>query len=202
MRKINLCLLVLLFLVMLATGCGDVAPLQSQLDSLSSENSALASENTDLKNQNENLTDQVAALESEVAAYEAKESEQKIETTVQDGDAVIKLLNKTSETNQYGQYYARLVFSVTNNTSKTIQGVQGIAKFSDLFGVEIISTNCDFTGKTIDPSSTVEFGDLSFECNQFIDNNMKLYNTAYGDLQFEYTVKSIVFTDGTSKTVS
>lgn len=202
MRKISLCLLVILFLVVLAAGCADIAPLQSQLDTLSSENSALASENTDIKNQNDTLTDKVATLESQVASYEAKESEQKMETTVQDGDVVVKLTNKTSDTNEYDQYFADLVFSVTNNTSKTIQGVQGTAKFSDLFGVEILSTNCDFTGKTIDPNATVEFGDLTFECNKFMDDHMKLYNTAYGDMQFEYTVKSIVFTDGTSKTIS
>jgi len=41
--------------------------------------------------------------------------------------------------------------------------------------------------------------DLYFDPNQFSDEDMKLYNTAYDDLNFEYAVKSIVFTDGTSK---
>ncbi len=41
--------------------------------------------------------------------------------------------------------------------------------------------------------------DLSFEINEFIDEHMKLYTTAYEDLKSEYTVTQIVFTDGTVK---
>ena len=94
--------------------------------------------------------------------------------------------------------YVTFVFSITNNSEKDIKGVEGTALFNDIFGKEIITIGCDFTGHTIKSGETITISDLSLEVNQFIDSNTKLYNTDYSDLQFEYEVKSVVFTDGTT----
>ena len=103
-----------------------------------------------------------------------------------------------------GRYsdYATFVFDVTNNSDKAIKGVQGLLHISDMFGVKIMDVRCDFTGYTIQPGETHTDKDLSFEINQFMDDNMKLYNTAYSDLIFEYEPTAIVFTDGSSVTLS
>ncbi len=95
--------------------------------------------------------------------------------------------------------YSNLKFEITNNTDKDIQGIQGKLKIMDLFGKEILTAGCDFTGHTIPAGETVVNDDLSFEINEFINEHMKLYTTAYEDLKSEYTVTQIVFTDGTVK---
>lgn len=89
------------------------------------------------------------------------------------------------------------VFEITNKTDKDIKGIEGTTVFKDMFGKQILSADCDFTGILILAGETVIVNDIYYEVNQFMDHDIKLYNTAYGDLQFEYQVKSIVFTDGT-----
>mgnify|MGYP004586992913 FL=1 len=98
--------------------------------------------------------------------------------------------------------YVTFVFELTNNSDKAIKGVQGILHISDLFGSSIMDVRCDFTGHTIQPSETYTNKDLSYDVNEFIDTDMKLYNEDYSDLIFEYEPTTIVFTDGTSVVMS
>lgn len=94
--------------------------------------------------------------------------------------------------------YVNFVFSVKNNSNKSIKGVQGKATFKDQFGEEITTMGCDFNGHTIKPGKTLKVSDLCFECNEFQDDDMKLYSTKYKDLKCEYKVTKIVFSDGKS----
>lgn len=98
--------------------------------------------------------------------------------------------------------YATFVFELTNNSDKAIKGVQGILHINDLFGTPIMDVKCNFTGHTIQPNETYVNKDLSYEVNEFRDKDMKLYNEDYSDLNFEYEPTTIVFTDGTSVTLS
>lgn len=110
----------------------------------------------------------------------------------------VSLANKTTSTGKYSEHYANFVFDIKNDYDKDIKGIQGVATFKDLFGVKIIAMNADFTGKEITNGMTTEISTLRFECNRFDDEDMKLFNTGYSDLQFEYKVTMIVFDDGTS----
>ena len=111
----------------------------------------------------------------------------------------VKLANKTTSKGKYdSEYYVNFVFEITNGYDKDIKGIQGEATFKDLFGEEIITIGTDFTGKTFVHGMTGIVSDLYFDCNQFIDRHMKLYNTDYTDLKFEYIPTMIVFEDGTS----
>ncbi len=116
--------------------------------------------------------------------------------------ASIKVADKTVTHKDSSKWifsnYVNFVFEVTNNSDKDIKGIEGTLNISDLFGKDIISMGCDFTGKTIKVGETITFKDLSFECNEFMDKHMKLFNTAYSDLQFSYDIKSIVYTDGST----
>ncbi len=94
--------------------------------------------------------------------------------------------------------YVNFVFLVKNNYSKAIKGVQGKATFKDQFGKEIITMGCDFNGFTLKPGASKKVKDLTLECNEFMDDHMKLYSTKYKDLKFEYKVTKIVFSDGKS----
>ncbi len=94
---------------------------------------------------------------------------------------------------------AEFSFEVYNNTSKDIKGVQGVLTIKDLFGVDIMSSNLDFTGQTIGANGSAVFSGLGIDINQFMDNHVKVYNTDFSDLQFEYKVNAIVYSDGTTE---
>ncbi len=95
-------------------------------------------------------------------------------------------------------YYVNFVFDVTNNSDKAIKGIEGTLTVNDLFDKEIISLGCDFTGYTIQPGETYRKEGLSYECNEFVNEDMQFYNTDFSDLKFSYEISNIVFDDGTS----
>ena len=171
-----------------------ISDLEDKINEIQNENERLLSENNKLAEENRKLNDMIKN-------YEEKEKKTKEESTVQQSDVDVKLTGKKSTYDEYDSPYISLIFSVKNNTEKTIKGVQGVATFNDLFGVKIISINCDFTGNTISPGETITVSDLYFDCNRFMDDHMKLFNTKIDDIKFEYKVKTIVFTDGTTKSV-
>lgn len=121
---------------------------------------------------------------------------------VRDDEVVVTVTSKTNLEKDWsmGRYSDAVEFSfeVKNRTDNTIKGVQGVLMIYDLFGVEILSINCDFTGNSIAPNSSITVSDLGMEINEFIDSHTKLYNTDFSDLQFEYEIKSIVYDDGPS----
>ncbi len=95
--------------------------------------------------------------------------------------------------------FVELVCKIENMTDKDIKGIEGELTINDLFGKQIIIINWDLTGETIPANDSITQRDYGLEINQFMDTHMKLYNTDYDDLKFEYKVKQIVYTDGTTE---
>lgn len=193
MKKRMLTLMLVGLISLMLASCGNGAATEAQVSEMEQRIATLEEENEQLKNENAKLTEEKSALESEL------DTQQK-ETVVQQGDATVELTGKSATLGTYGEHHANFVFSVKNNTDKPIKGIQGTATFKDLFDVDIITISCDFTGNTIEPGATITVDDLLFDCNQFMQDHMKLYNTEYDDLHFEYNISSIVFADGTTKT--
>ena len=100
-----------------------------------------------------------------------------------------------------GRYSPRVefTFEVYNNTSKNIKGVQGILTIKDLFGVDIMSFGLDFTGQTIEANNSIVVSEMGIDINQFMDKHIKIYNTNFDDLKFEYEITSIIYEDGTTE---
>lgn len=123
--------------------------------------------------------------------------------STEDQKVAVSVTDKQNlETNYSAGRYsprAEFTFEVYNNTSKDIKGVQGVLTIKDLFGVDIMSANLDFTGQTIGANSSVTFSGKGIDINQFMDEHVKVYNTDYGDLKFEYKVTAIVYSDGTTE---
>ncbi len=99
------------------------------------------------------------------------------------------------------RYIERVNFSfvLENFTEKDIKGVEGTLYIYDLFGNFKLSLGCNFTGKTIKSGKTSKFSNLGIDISQFDDEEWWLYNEAYEDLTFEYKVKKIIFSDGTTE---
>lgn len=116
----------------------------------------------------------------------------------------IKVINKENLPKDIhnGRYSARvqLTIEAKNKTDKDIKGISGVIKVKDLFGKDIISSNCDFTGQVIPAGSSKTYTNLGMDINEFMDEHVKFYNEKYDDLNFVYTIKSIIYADGTSET--
>ncbi len=95
--------------------------------------------------------------------------------------------------------FVELVCKIENMTDKDIKGIEGELIINDLFGKQIITLEWDVTGEDISANGFITQKEYGLEINEFIDTHMKLYNTDYDDLKFEYKVKQIVYTDGTTE---
>ncbi len=120
---------------------------------------------------------------------------------VRDDEVVVSVTDKSNlpQDADAGRYSDRveLVFEVLNRTDRSVKGVQGKLTVYDLFGEIILAINCDFTGNSIPAGKSITVDDLGMEINQFMDEDVKFYNTDFDDLQFKYEVKNIVYEDGT-----
>ena len=120
-----------------------------------------------------------------------------VEQTSSDEEVVVTVTGKTNiEADIYsGRYSDRVAFEIqiTNQTDKTIKGVQGVHTVDDLFGKKIMSSNCDFTGQKIPAGESVTFTDKYLEINEYDKNKVKIYNEEYADLLFNYEVTDIVY---------
>ncbi len=101
-----------------------------------------------------------------------------------------------------GRFSSRVEFviEVENKSDREIKGVSGTLTIKDLFGKDIKSVLCDFTGQTIGAGSTATYSELGMDINEFMDDDTKLYNEQFSDLNFEYHVDSIVYADGETET--
>lgn len=122
---------------------------------------------------------------------------------VRDEEVVVTVTEKKNLAEDYkaSRYSDRveMTFHVENMTDKDIKGVQGIITIKDMFGVEIKSSGLDFTGQIIPAKGAVDYTGMGFDVNQFIDEDVKVYNTALEDLVFEYEITNIIYSNGDSK---
>ncbi|GEM_PF-5519063 len=136
-------------------------------------------------------------VDSIVYAEEADAAEKNI-TSGSDKVTITCVEKKNIEEDIYnGRYspYVQFIFEVENHSDKDIKGIQGTVTVSDLFGNKIIKSNCDFTGTTIKAGETATITDRYLEINKFLDEDVKLYNEDYEDLQFQYEVTDIVYSE-------
>lgn len=92
-------------------------------------------------------------------------------------------------------------FRLTNWMPKTVKGIEGVLVIRDMFDKEILQMQADLTGYSIAPGQSITIDNMGLEINQFMDEDVRLYNTRYEDLKFEYQLESIVYTDGTIEKV-
>ena len=91
--------------------------------------------------------------------------------------------------------YVRLTVNIENVSNHSIKGVQGTLVVKDMFGEEFLRSNCDFTDNDIPANSSITVTELYLDINQFMDSHLKLFNTDYEDLIFEYVIKNVIFTN-------
>lgn len=195
----------MLGLIISMSGCQNKKELETQreqLENLSVENESLKSELESMTIELESIVKDRDQAQQKAERFEDAINEMKKEIEIQEGDVTVTVVSKGQKPKDYnrGLYnnYVETSLNVKNNTTKDIQGVQGNLKVMDLFGVEILTMGCDFTGKTITVDTSQDYN-MVYEVNPYMSEQMKYYSTDFQDLKFEYNVKSIVFMDGTTK---
>lgn len=190
-------------MVLSVAGCGNSKQLEADNASLQAENEQLKAEKDSLTSELESVSTDYESVNKELTSIkESIESAEK-ETELQSEDVTVTVISKgelPADTKAWRfNNVCTLAFQITNNTDKDIQGIEGALTVKDLFGKTIKTMGCDFTGTTIHAGETITNDDLIYETNEFLDDDMKFYNTAFNDLKFEYATSQIVFTDGTVK---
>lgn len=205
MKKKGLSLLVALSML-LFVGCSsadsstyktEISDLESQVSDLEKQVTDLTSELNVAKKTSSDFENENIRLQYKLDAYETS-------SVVQEDDVEILVLGKHNFSENYdaGRYspFVSFTFEVKNNTGKDIKGVQGAMDIQDMFGVTILVLGLDFTDEIIPAGSSITVEGIGLEINEFMDDHMKLYNTDFEGLLFEYSTNTILFTDGTKKT--
>lgn len=90
--------------------------------------------------------------------------------------------------------YVRLSLNIENTSNRSIKGIQGTLVVEDMFGEEFLRSSCDLTDDTIPANSSITVTELYLDINQFFESHLKLFNTEYENLIFEYIVTNVMFT--------
>lgn len=149
----------------------------------------------------EKITKQPTFEETGVKTFTCKNCKKQYTEDIPKLEATV-VVTATGKTNipediYNGRYSDRVEFSfdLENQYDKEVKGVSGTLEINDLFGKKIMSVNCDFTGKSIPAKGKISYSGLGIDINQFMDNHIKLYNTAFDDLKISYKVSKIIFSD-------
>ena len=87
------------------------------------------------------------------------------------------------------------VFEISNNGERDIKGIQGVLEIQDMFEERIMQLNVRFTQSPIPANSTITHDGIGIDINQFMDRDIRLYNSDFDTLIFIYTIDQIIYDD-------
>ena len=108
----------------------------------------------------------------------------------------VALVGKRNSTGEYDQRMVMLDLAFDNKSDKDIAGVKGILHLNDMFGDKIMNIKWPFDAG-VDAKQTAVDRAGGMKINQFIDDQMKRWNTEPDKIKASYEVQTIVFKDGT-----
>lgn len=121
------------------------------------------------------------------------------EIPVREAEVIVTVTEKESIPKDTSKWifsdYVRLTVEIQNLTNRSIKGIQGVLIVKDMFGEEFLRSQCDLADNEIPAKGTITVTELYLDINQFFKNQIKLFETDYDNLQFDYDVTNIVFTN-------
>lgn len=100
------------------------------------------------------------------------------------------------DNNVYG-YELNFFLKYINHTDKDIKGFLAETYFYDMFGELVYTLDFKYEWDVIPANGSTNFN-TAVDLNQFKDADMRFYNLPFENMTFNYKIKSIIFTDGTS----
>ncbi|MEK5432580.1 hypothetical protein MKY88_17060 [Lysinibacillus sp. FSL R7-0073] len=172
-------------------------------------------------NQKEESVDKSGEKEQEKVETLNQVEKEKAETSNQDVESIEKISNNeeiaednhlnTSLTlvledviprdpsidhNVYG-YELNFILKYINHKDKDIKGFLAETYFYDMFGELVYTLDFKYEWDVIPANGSTNFN-TAVDLNQFKDADMRFYNLPFENMTFNYKIKSIIFTDGTS----
>ncbi len=102
----------------------------------------------------------------------------------------------STDNNVYG-YELNFIMKYINHTDKDIKGFLAETYFYDMFGELVYKSAMKYEWDVIPANGSTNFN-TAVDLNQFNDVDMRFYNLPFENMTFNYKIKSIIFTDGTS----
>ncbi|WP_342503552.1 hypothetical protein [Lysinibacillus sp. FSL L8-0126] len=102
----------------------------------------------------------------------------------------------STDNNVYG-YELNFIMKYINHTDKDIKGFLAETYFYDMFGELVYKSVMKYEWDVIPANGSTNFN-TAVDLNQFNDVDMRFYNLPFENMTFNYKIKSIIFTDGTS----
>lgn len=172
-------------------------------------------------NQKEESVDKSGEKEQEKVETLNQEEKEKAETSNQDVESIEKISNNEEiaednhlntsltlvledviprdpsiDNNVYG-YELNFILKYINHTDKDIKGFLAETYFYDMFGELVYTLDFKYDWDVIPANGSTNFN-TAVDLNQFKDADMRFYNLPFENMTFNYKIKSIIFTDGTS----
>jgi hypothetical protein len=110
----------------------------------------------------------------------------------------VAMISKKNVEQSYGRKFIALDVAFENRSQKDIRGILGTLVITDIFDQKIKAIGWVFDSGVPANGRYVETGS-GIDVNQFIDSDMKLWNTDEDKLKTHFDVKKILFKDGTSE---
>lgn len=138
------------------------------------------------------------AKEAEEAALAARLEKERAEKQAEFAKLVsVVVISKRNVDGEFGRKAVVFEIGYENKGAKDIEGIKGVLHVNDIFGDSITNINWSYDDGITAGSSEVERGS-GVDINQFIDRDMKLWNTDFGKMKTNFEVSTIVFKDGTA----
>lgn len=113
-----------------------------------------------------------------------------------------KILEKKAVPEDIDNYifYPRvdITVSFTNFTDKDIKGVSGKMISKDMFGKELITSDCDLPSVIIPAKQEITL-ELCMDVDTLSREQVTYYNTPLEDLEYEFVLSMVVYSDGTKE---
>jgi hypothetical protein len=112
-------------------------------------------------------------------------------------DVIVTGMSQLPTNANAGRYSDYIAFEMQyeNKGDKTIRAFTGVLTFSDLFDRTIKKLQLTYDSP-IAPKQKVIDKEKTFKVNQFMDEDMKLYNSKLENLHVTFAGQSVIFDDG------
>ena len=190
--KKNILICVSLLILFLLPGCQS-----DNSEDLSLKLEALEKENNLLKSELKEMTKERDKLKAE------KEELEKSTNEISEEEVLIEVVDKINMPKDIDKWILddRVNFhiSIRNNSKKDIREIEGVLDVRNESAISILRMDCNLGGHIIKAGEKFVNKDTFLKINEYKNEDTRLYKADHADLNYTYTIKKIIYTDGTSE---
>lgn len=141
---------------------------------------------------------EVGSRQASSASTSSSQERKQAKPSVADTILTVNLLGKRRTKQKYGEFIFFDLDLIAEGLDRPARAIKGVMKFTDLFGEAKVHVNWTLDDP-VTPGATIVQRGVGPSYNQFTDTDRWLDNTALTNMRAVFTVKSILYEDGTRK---